>query len=297
MSKIGHNGGPVFQSDAGFVAIFRAMRSHPIVGFHLFAKPCDANKGAVQPALAFIDLIMECRYEDGFVTNGGRKMDIGRGQLVGAVSWLAARWNWTPMAVRVWLDKLEADGMISRSVPGDTKNNKHKGKVATVITLCNYDQYQSSTANEQHTKQQTNSKQATNEQQQYKDNKETTKQITTTIGASDFSQLEAQLLGACNGALDNPANCSGLLSLAIPQMWMAEGADLQLDILPTLKAVGQKAHGKRINTWNYFTRAVAEAKATRLAGLPTVEPRKTKTPMGSDWAEIAKKAREQEGRR
>jgi hypothetical protein len=102
-------------------------------------------------------------------------------------------------------------------------------------------------------------------------NKETNKQITTTTGASDLSQLEAQLLSACNGALDNPANCSGLLSLAIPQMWINEGADLQLDILPTLRAVGQKAHGKRINTWNYFTRAVAEAKAMRVAGLPTVD--------------------------
>lgn len=177
MSKIGHNGGPVFQSDAGFVAIFRSMRSHPVVGFHLFAKPCDANKGAVQPALAFIDLIMECRYEDGFVMNGGRKMEIRRGQLVGAVSWLAARWNWTPMAVRVWLDKLEAEGMISRFVPGASNNNKHKGKVATILTLCNYDNYQSATAYEQLTEQQTNSKQATNEQQQYKDNNLTNKQI------------------------------------------------------------------------------------------------------------------------
>jgi len=176
MTSIGHNGPPTFSSDNGWVAIARSIRTHPLVGIHLFAKPADPLRGAVQPMLAFIDLIMECRYEDGFVQNGGRKMEVKRGQLVGAVSWLAARWNWTPMAVRIWLDKLEADMMISRFVPGASESNKHRGRVATILSLCNYDQYQQSTANEQQTKQQINSKQATNEQQQYKDNKGTREQ-------------------------------------------------------------------------------------------------------------------------
>jgi hypothetical protein len=179
MNKIGHNGGPMFSRDSGWVAIARAMRDHPLVGFHLFAKPCDPTKGAVQPALAFIDLIMECQWENGTVLNGGKRMEIKRGQVVGAVSWLAHRWNWTPMAVRIWLDKLENDEMIARHVPG-AESNKHRGKVATIITLCNYDTYQSATAPQQQTEQQINSKPATNEQQTnndiYKDNKETLKQ-------------------------------------------------------------------------------------------------------------------------
>jgi hypothetical protein len=170
---IGHNGAPTFSGDSGWVAIARSMRGHPIVGFHLFAKPCDPTRGALQPALAFIDLLMECRYENGFVMNGGQKMLIRRGELIGAVSYLANRWNWTPMAVRIWLDKLEADAMISRHVPGSTNHNKHVGRVATVISLCNYDQYQAAPTYAQQTEQQTNSKPATNEQQQYKDNKGT----------------------------------------------------------------------------------------------------------------------------
>lgn len=176
MTQIGHNGGPTFSSDGGWIAVARSMRNHPIVGFHLFAKPSDPSRGALQPSLAFIDLIMECRYEGGSVMNGGHKMEITRGQLLGAVSWLAKRWNWTPMAVRVWLDKLENDGMISRHVPGASKDNKHVGRQATVLTLCNYNQYQVQPTNKQQTEQQTNSKQATNEQQQYKDNKETKEQ-------------------------------------------------------------------------------------------------------------------------
>lgn len=176
MSAIGHNGALTFSSDNGWVAIARSIRSHPLVGIHLFAKPMDSSRGAVQPMAAFIDLIMECRYEDGFIQNGGRKMEVKRGQMVGAVSWLASRWNWTPMAVRIWLDKLEADMMISRFVPGASKSNKHVGRIATVISLCNYEQFQSFGENKEQTQQQTNSNQTTNEQQQYKDNKGTREQ-------------------------------------------------------------------------------------------------------------------------
>ena len=62
-----HNGGPALDDDSGWVAIARAMRTHAVVGFDLFVNPCDANRGALQPALAWIDLIMECRFKDGTV--------------------------------------------------------------------------------------------------------------------------------------------------------------------------------------------------------------------------------------
>jgi uncharacterized protein YdaU (DUF1376 family) len=119
---------------------------------------------------------------------------------------------------------------------------------------------------------------------------------TAALPRSNLKALQDQLLEACNGALDNPVNCVGLLNLSIPEMWIDQGADLERDILPTLRAIGQRDHGKRIRTWAYFTNAVAQAKATRQAGMPEAQPRKTRTPMGSDWSEIAKKAREQEGR-
>lgn len=192
----GHNGPPTFSSESGWVAIARSIRSHPLVGIHLFAKPMDANRGAVQPMSAFIDLIMECRYEDGFVVNGGRKMEVQRGQLVGAVSWLAARWNWTPMAVRIWLDKLESDMMISRFVPGSSKDNKHVGRASTIISLCNYDQYQQSATNAQQSKQQTSNNQTTNEQQQYKDNKGTREQGNNTFSSAFQAEEEGNNIPA-----------------------------------------------------------------------------------------------------
>jgi len=80
--------------------------------------------------------------------------------------------------------------------------------------------------------------------------------------------LEAKLIEACNGALDNPANCSGLLNLSIPKMWLREGADLDGVVLPTLRAAGKRYHGKRVRDWSYFTGMVTEAKNRVAKGLP-----------------------------
>jgi hypothetical protein len=147
MSKVGHNNPPADQN-GGWVAIRRAMREHWLVGFGQPVTPCDPDRGAYSRAEAFIDLIMECRYEAGTVNNGGRKMKIERGQLLGAVSWLANRWNWTPKTVRGFVDKLEGDAMIERFSPGTREElngpelGKQKGKQASIITVCNYYAYQ-----------------------------------------------------------------------------------------------------------------------------------------------------------
>lgn len=49
--------------------------------------------------------------------------------------------------------------------------------------------------------------------------------------------------------------------------WMQDGADLDLDIVPTIQAVSR---GKRhsVNSWRFYAGAVAQAKAARLRGLP-----------------------------
>ena len=80
--------------------------------------------------------------------------------------------------------------------------------------------------------------------------------------------LSNRLIEACNGSLDNPVNCMGLLNVSTPLMWISQGCDLELDVLPTLRAAGQKYHGKRIRDWSYFTGMVADAKAKRERGLP-----------------------------
>lgn len=84
-------------------------------------------------------------------------------------------------------------------------------------------------------------------------------------------ELEAKLWKAAGPCLADPVNAQGLITMAVPRMWLAEGADLELDVIETLKAQAAKHRGKKIQTWNYFTRAIAEAMARRKAGLPAVE--------------------------
>lgn len=138
MTASGHNGGP----RSGWIAVSRDMREHWLVGFGKPVPPADPEKDWVMSrAEAWLDLLMECQYEAGVVNNGGQKMLIKPGQLLGAVSWLAARWNWTPKTVRGFLDKLENDEMIERVAPGLEQGNQ-KGKQAAVISVCNYSEYQ-----------------------------------------------------------------------------------------------------------------------------------------------------------
>lgn len=143
MSSIGHNGGPALDAGrGGWIAISRDMRGHWLVGFGKTVDAADPERGFVlSRAEAWIDLLMECRYESGFVSNAGHKMEIRPGQLLGAVSWLASRWNWTPKTVRGFLDKLENDGMIERVTPG-TETGAQKGKQSTIVSVCNFSAYQ-----------------------------------------------------------------------------------------------------------------------------------------------------------
>lgn len=99
--------------------------------------------------------------------------------------------------------------------------------------------------------------------------------ITTTAHADARTALEVgdQLLAACNGSLANPVNCQGLLSYAIPQGWIDAGCDIDDDILPTLKAVGKRAHDSKkiVKTWNFFSDAVMQARDQRVQGLKNLE--------------------------
>lgn len=110
----------------------------------------------------------------------------------------------------------------------------------------------------------------------------------------DFDELEGKLREACNGALASPAVAQGLFDLSIPIMWLNQGCDLDQDVIPTLRAIGKREHGKGICSWGYFTKPVAKAKAQREAGLPPIEADAQSTPKVSAARAVleARKARE-----
>jgi hypothetical protein len=80
--------------------------------------------------------------------------------------------------------------------------------------------------------------------------------------------LETKLLDACNGAAANPAVAPGILTLTEPLKWLQHGCDLELDILPTIRARSHKLRPGSVKNWSYFTQAVADAKASRELPMP-----------------------------
>jgi uncharacterized protein YdaU (DUF1376 family) len=85
------------------------------------------------------------------------------------------------------------------------------------------------------------------------------------------SQLGAMLERAAGACLENPAACPGLLVLSTPRRWLEQGCDLHTDVLPVLKQVGSTRPMRSVRDWNYFTRAIVEAKAKRKVALPTAD--------------------------
>lgn len=84
----------------------------------------------------------------------------------------------------------------------------------------------------------------------------------------DLRALAERLFEAAGPALASQAIAPGLAAMTVPAMWLDQGCDLELDILETLRAQALKRRG--VMSWDYFTKAVAEAKARREAGLPHV---------------------------
>lgn len=149
---VGDNGGPPldWRQYGGFIVEARDARHHPIVGYGKQVPPADPDRGFCYSVNeAWRDLQHECRFRDGYVMNGGQKMLVERGSLVGAVSWLAHRWNWTPKRVRGFLDRIENDGMIERFTRGPggdevgLEKGNQKGNQAAIIRVCNYEKFQS----------------------------------------------------------------------------------------------------------------------------------------------------------
>ena len=66
-------------------------------------------------------------------------VELQRGQALAARSFLAQKWMWGEKKVRLFLEFLQSENMIEMG--------QSKGRFANVITICNYDKYQSAGEN------------------------------------------------------------------------------------------------------------------------------------------------------
>ncbi len=82
---------------------------------------------------AWVDLLGLARFKPGHVRIGPTRIDLARGQLAWSQKSLGGRWRWDRSKVRRFLQELEGDHRIEQQT----------SRLTTVITVLNYDYYQS----------------------------------------------------------------------------------------------------------------------------------------------------------
>lgn len=109
-------------SNKGWFTVSREIKDH-------WVWDCEFSNGQ-----AWIDLIMHASHSnDRKKVIKGQMVKWGRGQQIRSIVTLAETWGWTRKRVSNFLKMLEQDGMISVK----------KGHLTSIITLCNYDSFQS----------------------------------------------------------------------------------------------------------------------------------------------------------
>lgn len=85
---------------------------------------------------AWVDLLLLARFKPGFIRVAGVRIDLNRGDVGWSENALATRWRWSRTKVRSFISELEEDERIVRNT------SKIKDKRKSIVTICNYDQYQ-----------------------------------------------------------------------------------------------------------------------------------------------------------
>ncbi|WP_424958464.1 hypothetical protein [Hyphomicrobium sp. 1Nfss2.1] len=208
---------------------------------------------------AWLWLITNAAWKERRVNHKGRPITLKRGQLLGARAFLAEKFGWGEQELRTFLKALVTNGMV--------EINQSNGHFANVITICNYEKYQSAeNVKDQASNQSLTSVQPEPNQISTKDTSYTNTADDTRARSIDCHELYDKLTEAANGSLYPLA--IGLHAVAEPLMWIRQGADLDLDILPVIRDIGHRAPKGSIRTWSYFAGPVSTQKARREKGLP-----------------------------
>jgi hypothetical protein len=116
---------------SGFIAMDRGALDHPLL------KDADRFR-------AWFWLIANAAWKPTRTRIKGTMVEIDRGDLTFSVRFLADNWGWSKSRVDRFLSDLRDEGMIeTRSKIGTTAGHV-AGQGQSIITICNYDKYQSS---------------------------------------------------------------------------------------------------------------------------------------------------------
>lgn len=108
-------------SSNGYYKMHRGWMDHAVLGGGKFSRRD-----------AWVWLIEEASWTDRRRDIGGRTVELRRGQLTASVRFLAEAWGWPKSVVGRFIDRLETETMIGTD----------SGTGQLIITICNYDKYQ-----------------------------------------------------------------------------------------------------------------------------------------------------------
>jgi hypothetical protein len=233
------------------------------VSRNLFDNDCFKQENFTERE-AFLWMIMHAAWQTKTIKHKGKPQKLERGQLLGGSEHLAKTFGWSRQRVRTFLAKLQREEMIEINQRSNQRSNQCNGHYANIVTISNYNKYQTGSSKPNQRNNQW-SNQRSNQTLTSKTNKQL---VVDDAGASNKSQewddLENQLREAAGECLNSASPSLFVLSDVIG--WMADGADLQADILPAIRAASRRAAG--VSSWRYFAQAVANARDRRKAGLP-----------------------------
>lgn len=136
-------------SPGRWVALFVDVFPHEVVGLHAKTPPpADPSKSAWQPFGLWCWLVGEAAWQDRTRVLGTQAIPLRRGQLVVSERYLARAANWSRKSIRSFFAKLALFEMITidkartARIPRNQSGSK-KGPGISLITICNYDIYQS----------------------------------------------------------------------------------------------------------------------------------------------------------
>lgn len=107
----------------GWIKLYRKITENPLYFSEAFTR-----------LQAWIDLLIIANHDENYIYIRGNKVVIKRGQIAKTQDTLAERWKWSRGKVVRFLDELQKNGQIVQQ----------KSKLITLISIVNYELYQSS---------------------------------------------------------------------------------------------------------------------------------------------------------
>jgi hypothetical protein len=245
--------------DEGVFAVHRGVFDHPMFAPEPFTE-----------REAWLWMLSAAAWAAKRVRVGKAMIDLKRGQLAFATRFLAVKWKWAHSKVVRFLNRLKIDTMIA-TLPK---------REATLITICNYDEYQfgrnatetqNETISETLPERERNKEEETNNLKKEDDGGKRAKLI------SDEAQETADALAAACGFPD-PRNCplGWYGAAAWVQKCFNEGwpADLMIE---AAKETAKRKRDGPIEHFKYLEKPLAKAIAEHSRPLPKIEFREAET--------------------